>query len=33
MGYSANTDEAYKDSGNLVMEAVTNIRTVASFGN
>lgn len=33
MGYSASTDEAYKDSGNLVMEAVTNIRTVASFGN
>lgn len=27
------TDEAYKDSGNLIMEAVTNIRTVFSFGN
>lgn len=25
--------DAYKDSGNLIMEAVTNIRTVFSFGN
>ncbi|CAD8092756.1 unnamed protein product [Paramecium primaurelia] len=32
-GFSAQTDEAYKDSGNLIMEAVTNIRTVFSFGN
>lgn len=26
-------DSAYKDSGNLIMESVTNIRTVYSFGN
>lgn len=32
-GFSDLTDEAYKDSGNLIMEAVTNIRTVVSFGN
>jgi ATP-binding cassette, subfamily B (MDR/TAP), member 1 len=32
-GFSAATDDAYKDSGNLIQEAVTNIRTVASFGN
>ncbi|CAD8161006.1 unnamed protein product [Paramecium pentaurelia] len=32
-GFSSQTDEAYKDSGNLIMEAVTNIRTVFSFGN
>lgn len=30
---SKENDEAYKDSGNLVMEAVTNIRAVYSFGN
>ena len=27
------TDEAYKSSMSLVQESVTNIRTVASFGN
>jgi ATP-binding cassette, subfamily B (MDR/TAP), member 1 len=32
-GFSEQSDEAYKDSGNLVLETVTNIRTVASFGN
>ena len=32
-GFSAQSDDAYKDSGNLVQEAVTSIRTVASFGN
>lgn len=32
-GYSNLTDEAYKDSGNLIMEAVCNIREVISFGN
>ncbi|CAK64833.1 unnamed protein product (macronuclear) [Paramecium tetraurelia] len=32
-GFSDLTDEAYKDSGNLIMEAVTNVRTVVSFGN
>ena len=32
-GFSAKTDAAYKDSGNLVTETVTNIRTVFSFGN
>jgi ATP-binding cassette subfamily B (MDR/TAP) protein 1 len=32
-GFSSQTDEAYKDSGNLIQESVTNIRTVASFGN
>jgi ATP-binding cassette, subfamily B (MDR/TAP), member 1 len=32
-GFSEQSDDAYKDSGNLVQETVTNIRTVASFGN
>lgn len=32
-GFSDLTDDAYKDSGNLIMEAVTNIRTVKSFGH
>lgn len=32
-GFSENTDSAYKDSGLLIMESVTNIRTVASFAN
>ena len=32
-GFSATTDEAYKESGNLIAETVTNIRTVFSFGN
>lgn len=32
-GFSAQTDEAYKDSGQLIMETVTNIRTVKSFGH
>lgn len=32
-GFNQRTDLAYKDSGNLIMEAVTNIRTVFSFGN
>ena len=32
-GFSAQTDEAYKESGNLVAETVCNIRTVFSFGN
>jgi ATP-binding cassette subfamily B (MDR/TAP) protein 1 len=27
-GFSDKSDGAYKDSGNLIMEAVTNIRTV-----
>ena len=27
-GFSDKSDSAYKDSGNLIMEAVTNIRTV-----
>ena len=31
-GFSDKTDEAYKDSSNLIMEAMINIRTVASFG-
>ena len=31
-GFSAKTDEAYKDSSNLIMETLINIRTVASFG-
>lgn len=25
--------DSYKDAGNLIMEAVTNVRTVFSFGN
>jgi ATP-binding cassette subfamily B (MDR/TAP) protein 1 len=32
-GFSEKTDSAYKDSGNLIMESVCNIRTVLSFGN
>ena len=31
--FGKKADGAYKDSGNLIMEAVTNIRTVYSFGN
>ena len=31
-GFSAKTDEAYKDSSNLIMETLINIRTVSSFG-
>ena len=31
-GFSDKTDEAYKDSSNLIMEAMINIRTVSSFG-
>lgn len=31
--FGKQADGAYKDSGNLIMEAVTNIRTVYSFGN
>lgn len=31
--FGKSADGAYKDSGNLIMEAVTNIRTVYSFGN
>lgn len=26
-------EDAFKEAGNLIMEAVTNIRTVFSFGN
>ncbi|EGR27069.1 hypothetical protein IMG5_202500 [Ichthyophthirius multifiliis] len=32
-GFSEGTDEAYKDSGMIIMESVTNIRTVYSFSN
>lgn len=32
-GFSVGTDKAYKGSGSIIMEAVTNIRTVASFAN
>jgi ATP-binding cassette, subfamily B (MDR/TAP), member 1 len=32
-GFSDQSDAAYKDSGNLIMEAVCNIRTVQSFSN
>ena len=32
-GFSSETDAAYKDSGNLIMESVNNVRTVVSFGN
>ncbi|KAL4480720.1 hypothetical protein ABPG72_014495 [Tetrahymena utriculariae] len=32
-GYSENTDGAYKEAGQIIMESVTNIRTVASFCN
>jgi len=31
-GFSAKTDAAYKDSSNLITEAMINIRTVTSFG-
>lgn len=31
-GFSDSTDAAYKDSSNLIMEAMINIRTVSSFG-
>jgi hypothetical protein len=31
-GFSEKTDSAYKDSSNLIMEAMLNIRTVSSFG-
>ena len=31
-GFSDKTDEAYKDSSHLIMEAMVNIRTVSSFG-
>jgi hypothetical protein len=30
-GFSKVIDEAYKNSGNIVMETVTNIRTVIYF--
>ncbi|EAS02072.1 multidrug resistance protein-like transporter family ABC domain protein (macronuclear) [Tetrahymena thermophila SB210] len=32
-GFSKGSEEAYKDSGIIIMESVTNIRTVASFAN
>ncbi|KAL4480239.1 hypothetical protein ABPG74_020755 [Tetrahymena malaccensis] len=32
-GYSENADGAYKEAGQIIMESVTNIRTVASFCN
>lgn len=32
-GFSDKTDAAYKDSSNLIMEAMVNIRTVSSFGS
>lgn len=31
-GMSSKTDEAYKDSSNLIMESVINIRTVKAYG-
>lgn len=31
-GFSDKTDASYKDSSNLIMEAMINIRTVSSFG-
>jgi hypothetical protein len=31
-GFSDKTDAAYKDSSNLITEAMVNIRTVTSFG-
>lgn len=31
-GFSDKTDAAYKDSSNLIMKAMINIRTVSSFG-
>lgn len=32
VGFSEKTDEAYKDSSSIIMEAMVNIRTVTSFG-
>lgn len=32
VGFSEESGEAYKDSANLIMEAMLNIRTVTSFG-
>lgn len=32
VGFSEESGEAYKDSANLIMEAMINIRTVTSFG-
>jgi ATP-binding cassette subfamily B (MDR/TAP) protein 1 len=32
VGFSDQTDAAYKDSSNIIMEAITNIRTVISVG-
>lgn len=32
-GFNQRTDDNYKDAGQLIMETVTNIRTVASFGS
>ena len=31
-GFSDKTDKAYKESANLIMESMINIRTVESFG-
>jgi len=31
-GFSDKTDEIYKESSNLIVECMTNIRTVESFG-
>lgn len=31
-GFSQDSDDAYKDSSSLIMEALVNIRTVTSFG-
>lgn len=31
-GFSDKTDASYKDSSNLIMESMLNIRTVSSFG-
>ena len=31
-GFSDKTDKAYKESSNLIMESMINIRTVESFG-
>jgi ABC-type bacteriocin/lantibiotic exporter with double-glycine peptidase domain len=32
VGFSEQTDEAYKGSTSIIMEAMVNIRTVTSFG-
>jgi ATP-binding cassette subfamily B (MDR/TAP) protein 1 len=32
VGFSEKSDEAYKDSSSIIMETLTNIRTVTSFG-